>query len=210
MSYSLLYEKLSHTSLQCAKKSSAHAWGRLKLPSAPSPFSYEVLTAARSIVRTRRPVRVGPECWQSDSSQVLSLCQHSWHRLTGCRVRATDRAAVKPSCENGDGINGSFQVSWCTCPDPWCFARLSDFCENFSDTRLYDTKNAPSLTHFLKGPPNHKTECISLKISMNITQILGILSKWKWHRCDKNATKTILLFRISSIIFFLDTQYNEE
>ena len=62
----------SHFNVQ-EKKSIARAWGRLMLPSAPSPFSEEVPAAVRSVSGTPQPVRGRPECWQTDSSQVLLL-----------------------------------------------------------------------------------------------------------------------------------------
>ena len=41
------------------------------------------------------------------STSLERLCQHSGRRLTGCRVRATDRATVRTSCANGEGADGS-------------------------------------------------------------------------------------------------------
>ena len=40
---------------------------------------------------------------------LLLLCKLSGHRLTDCRVRATDRAAASTSSESGAGAYGSFE-----------------------------------------------------------------------------------------------------
>ena len=61
--------KNSHRSL--ARQSGARAYGRVQLPSAPSPFAHGILITARSDARTRQPVSWLPKCWQSDSSDVL-------------------------------------------------------------------------------------------------------------------------------------------
>ena len=105
MPYSPAYQKFSHKLLQCAKKSNARAWGRLQLLPASSPFSWEGLAGG--------PVRCTdstacPGCWLSDSSQVLSLCHFSGHRLTGYQVHPTNRAAAPTSNESGDGAYGAF------------------------------------------------------------------------------------------------------
>ena len=93
------------------RKSSARARGRLKLPSAPSPLSPEVEAAARSAAGTQQLVRrcPPPESWQSNNTWLESLFQHCGQLLTSCRVRARNRAAVRASCENGDGDDGSFK-----------------------------------------------------------------------------------------------------
>ena len=89
MPYSLASEKFFHKSPRCAKEWSARAWRRYKLPSAPSPFSQEVLAAVRSVARTRQPVRACPECWHSDSKQVFVLTfgatsERFYHKLLQC------------------------------------------------------------------------------------------------------------------------------
>ena len=81
----------------------------LKLPSAPSSFSFKVLAAARCVARTRQSVRLCSQCGQSDSTALELLCQHAGHRMTGCRVRATDWAAVRTSCENVHGADLIFK-----------------------------------------------------------------------------------------------------
>ena len=95
--HSLASEKFSHKSLQCAKKIKCKSLRTLE-------SSIGTIT-----IFTRRsgsgPVRYTdstacPECWQNESSQVLSLCQHFGHRMAGRRVRATDRAAASTSSES--------------------------------------------------------------------------------------------------------------
>ena len=126
--------KISQKSIQCAKKSSARAWGRWKLPSPPSPFLQDVLITDRFVARTRQPVRRRPECWQNDCSQALSLCQHRGHRLTACRACATNRDAAGSSCENGNSADGSFERSHARALH---FSVHSSYlCENFSDANL--------------------------------------------------------------------------
>ena len=101
--------------------------------------------AARSAARTRRLIR--PQRWQSDSIRGLSPFQHSGHRLTGCRVRATDRAADTTSCKNGDGLLGSLKR-----PQAGAFDFLHilvTFCENYSDAELYG-RNESIFTHFFQ------------------------------------------------------------
>ena len=62
---------------------------------------------------------------------MLSLYPHSGHRLTGCRVRASDRAAAITCCENGDAANERFKL-----PQAGALAFLHvdvTLCENLSD-----------------------------------------------------------------------------
>ena len=72
------------------------------------------------------------------------------HRLTGCRVPATDRAAAKTSYENGGGVDGGFRRPETRATD---FLDVEMTCENFSEAKLHGTTNEPIFTQFLGGPP---------------------------------------------------------
>ena len=130
---------LSQVTSVC-KKQSACAWGRLKLPSAPSPFSREVLVGVRSVARTPQPIRGCPARWQSNSNQVSSLYELSGHLLTCYRVRATARASVSTYRENGDGADGSSKRPEAR-PLDFFFHTEVTYWESFSDARLYGIEN---------------------------------------------------------------------
>ena len=90
------------------KKSSARAWGRLKLPSAPSPFSQEDLAAVRSVGRTRQPVRRRPKFVRATPDRCCRSA-NSPGTVWPVVVHATDRTAPSTSCESGDGAYGCFE-----------------------------------------------------------------------------------------------------
>ena len=110
----MISDELSNTlfrfSLRCL--GAELAGGVFKHPPPPS-MSWKIQTASRarvkaslgtitiitgssgsSSVRRSEPVGRCLECWQSDNSLPESPCQHTGHRLSGCRVRAIDRAAL--------------------------------------------------------------------------------------------------------------------
>ena len=86
---------LSQVTSVC-KKSSARARGRLKIPKAPSPLSQEVEAAARSVARTRQWARRCPESWQSNTTWLESLCQHSGHAFWAAAVESVQRTEPPP------------------------------------------------------------------------------------------------------------------
>ena len=104
LSHSFSSKKLSHKSLQWKK------YSRLMSPkSSISTITICTKSSVGSSVRRSELVRRCPKCWRSDAS-LDSLCQRSEHSLTGCRVRAMDRAARRTSYENGDGEMEALRV----------------------------------------------------------------------------------------------------
>ena len=144
-----IWKVLSQVTSVC-KKSSARAWGRLKIPTALSPFTQEGLAAVRSVARTWYPVRGYP-----DSSQVLSLGQHCSHRLTGYRVRPTDRAVA--SVSDADGAYGTSSVLQHVLLIFFLHTEVA--CERaFQMQGCMASKMSHFFTHFLNVYYRHKSE----------------------------------------------------
>ena len=129
-SHTALHLKSSLTSHLSVQKIKCTTLRTIKNSIGTVTTSQEVEAGARSVARTRQSVgpgelaerqhvagvalrlnnRSGPESWQGDTTWLESLCQHSGHPLSGCRVRATDRPAAKTSEENGDGADGGSKL----------------------------------------------------------------------------------------------------
>ena len=88
-----------------------------------------------------------PLC-SNTSLESLYHCQHSGHRLTGCRVRANDSGNVRASCENGDGVGGSRKRPQERVLEFFVYS-LSSLARELSDAKLNDSKNESIFTHFL-------------------------------------------------------------
>ena len=84
----------------------------------------------------------------SNNTWLESLCQHYGHPLTGCRVRATDRAAARSSKENGDGADVSFKRPQVRALD---FLHTDVTCEG--DFQMHGIENASLFTLFFRCPP---------------------------------------------------------
>ena len=178
-----IWKFLAQVTTVCKKKSNARAWGRLKLPNKP-PFSQEVLAVARFVARCPA------ECWESNTTWQELLCHHCGHLLTGCRVRATDRAAIvmvpmeaSSAVKHVIGHLMFYTLKW-------------PVRELFSCKAVWHEKWVV-FTHFLKGPPQINKDWISVKISPNNAPRLGIMS------CENEGMqrKASALFKISLVSF---------